>query len=95
VGAQFVRTAQQQLAGIGELDLFQLRRDDFDVAVESELDRFLATHIVRHGLENGLGIGFLRLDAGCRRKKHRRKNHAGTDVRRRFPVFNSKIRFHT
>jgi hypothetical protein len=34
VGAQFVRSLQQGLAGIGELDLLQTWRDDFDVAIE-------------------------------------------------------------
>jgi hypothetical protein len=43
MSAQLVWATQQHIARIGELDLLQLRRDDFDVAIKRELDRFLAS----------------------------------------------------
>jgi hypothetical protein len=46
MSAQLVWATQQHIARIGELDLLQLRRDDFDVAIKRELDRFLAAHVV-------------------------------------------------
>ena len=43
---QLVRTAQQRLSGVGELDLLQLRRDHLYGTVERKFHRLLGSHIV-------------------------------------------------